>query len=157
MSHSGLAPNVRGTVATVGTFDGVHRGHWDVVERLAQRADETGLASLLVTFEPHPLEVVNPAAAPMLLTPGDEKLEVLAQSGLDYVAVLPFTTTLASYEAEQFVDLVLRERFRMRHLLIGYDHGFGRGRAGDVTVLRSLGESRGFAVEAVPPVVGEGG
>jgi len=157
MSRSGLPPNVRGTVVTVGTFDGVHRGHWDVVERLVQRADETGLASVVVTFEPHPLEILNPSAAPLLLTPGKEKLEVLAQSGLEYVAVLPFTKTLASYEAEQFVDLVLRERFRMRHLLIGYDHGFGRGRAGDVHVLQSLGESRDFTVEVVAPVAGEGG
>jgi riboflavin kinase/FMN adenylyltransferase len=154
---SGLPANVRDTVVTVGTFDGVHRGHWDVLQQLVKRAEQRGLPSVLVTFDPHPLEVVNPGSAPALLTPGREKLEILAQSGLDYVAVVPFTPTLAAYEADQFVDLVLRERFRMRELLIGYDHGFGRGRTGDVGVLRELGAVRGFTVDVVPPVAGEGG
>ncbi|MBV9881004.1 MAG: bifunctional riboflavin kinase/FAD synthetase [Gemmatirosa sp.] len=157
MPASGLPPDVIGTIVTVGTFDGVHLGHQDVVARLTERAAATGLRSVLVTFEPHPLTVVNPAIAPPLLTPGREKLDALAESGLDYVAVLPFTQTLARYEADQFVDIVLCERLRMRELLIGHDHGFGRGRSGDATVLQSLGADRGFRVEIVPPVAGEGG
>ncbi|MEO8909110.1 MAG: riboflavin biosynthesis protein RibF, partial [Gemmatimonadaceae bacterium] len=100
----------------------------------------------------HPLEVVNPAAAPLLLTTHDEKLEVLAETGLDYMAVVPFTTALAAYSAEEFVEMVLRRCFRMRELLIGYDHGFGRQRAGNVSVLRTLGERDGFRVEVVEPV-----
>ncbi|HEX6050735.1 MAG TPA: adenylyltransferase/cytidyltransferase family protein, partial [Gemmatimonadaceae bacterium] len=119
-ADSGLPPNVRATVVTVGTFDGVHRGHRDVLDRLATRAAQLNLRSVLVTFEPHPLEVVNPAAAPLLLTVGEEKREVLAESGIDYLAVLPFTPTLARYGAEQFVTHVLRERFRMEHLLMGH-------------------------------------
>ncbi len=152
--ESGLPPNVEGTVLTVGTFDGVHVGHRLVLERLAARSEATGLPSVLVTFDPHPLEVVNPAAAPHLLTVGDEKLEVLAESTLDYLAILPFTPALAQYDAPTFVDAVLRERFGMRELLIGYDHGFGRGRSGDATVLQELGAARGFGVEVVPPVMG---
>lgn len=152
--ESGLPPDVTGTVLTVGTFDGVHAGHRLVLERLAERAAATGLRSVLVTFEPHPLEIVNPANAPHLLTVGDEKLEVLAESKLDYLAVLPFTPALAQYDAPTFVDAVLRERFGMRELLIGYDHGFGRGRSGDASVLRRLGAERGFGVEVVPPVMG---
>ena len=155
--ESWLPPDVEGTVLTVGTFDGVHRGHQDVLARLAARARERGLRSLLVTFEPHPLEVVNPDAAPPLLTPGREKLAALAESGVDYVAVVPFTRALASYEASQFVDLVLRERLRMRELFIGHDHGFGRGRAGDVRVLQALGAERGFDVDLVEPVSAPGG
>ena len=151
-SESGLPPHVDGTVITVGTFDGVHRGHRDVVERIVQRASQIGVASLLVTFDPHPLEVVNPAAAPLLLTTQEEKLEVLAETGIDYLALVPFTETLASFSAEDFVELVLRRCFRMRELLIGYDHGFGRQRTGDVNVLRSLGDRDGFRVEAVDPV-----
>ncbi len=150
--ESWLPPDVEGTVLTVGTFDGVHRGHQDVLARLAARARQRGLRSLLVTFEPHPLEVVNPDAAPPLLTPGREKIAALAESGVDYVAVVPFTRALASYEASQFVDLVLRERLRMRELFIGHDHGFGRGRAGDVRVLQALGAERGFDVDVVEPV-----
>ena len=154
---SGLPPDVAGTVLTVGTFDGVHAGHRLVLDRLAARAAATGLRSVLVTFEPHPLEVVNPSAAPHLLTMGDEKLEVLAESKLDYLAILPFTPALAQYDAPTFVDAVLRERFGMKELLIGYDHGFGRGRSGDAQVLCELGVARGFGVEVVPPVLGPDG
>jgi riboflavin kinase/FMN adenylyltransferase len=129
-----------------------------VLARVAARARDTGLHSLLVTFDPHPMEVVNPAAAPLLLTVGDERLEVLAESGIDYLAIVPFTETLAGFSAEQFVELVLRQRFRMRELLMGYDHGFGRGRAGDVETMQELGAERGFKVEVVPPVtMGDGG
>lgn len=153
----GLPPEVRGTVCTVGTFDGVHRGHQLVLERLAARARLRGLPAVLVTFDPHPLEVVNPAAAPPLLTIGDEKTEVLAESPLDYVVVLPFTAALARFEAEDFVDRVLLERLGVRELLIGHDHGFGRARTGDASVLRALGDSRGFDVDVVEAVQGTDG
>jgi len=150
--ESGLPPYVSATVITVGTFDGVHRGHRDVVERLVARSRHLEIPSVLVTFEPHPLEIVNPAAAPLLLTTHDEKLEVLAETGIDYLAVVPFTAELAAYSAEDFVELVLRRCFRLRELLIGYDHGFGRQRAGNVAVLRTLGERDGFRVDVVDPV-----
>jgi riboflavin kinase/FMN adenylyltransferase len=153
----GLPPDVRATVCTVGTFDGVHRGHRLVLERLATCARERGLPAVLVTFDPHPLEVVNPAAAPPLLTIGIEKEEVLAESPIDYVVVLPFTPALATYGASDFVDLVLREKLGLQHLLIGYDHGFGRGRSGDASVLQALGAARGFGVDVVPPVHGSDG
>lgn len=150
--ESGLPPTVTQTMVTVGTFDGMHRGHRDVVQRLVERAKSAGMPSLLLTFDPHPLEVVNPAAAPPLLTVREEKIEMLAETGLDYVAVLPFTRRLADYSAEEFVELVLRGRFRMKELLIGYDHGFGRSRAGDVSVLKALGKRDDFAVEVVDAV-----
>jgi riboflavin kinase / FMN adenylyltransferase len=153
---SGLPSDVAGTVVTVGTFDGVHRGHLRLMGELVARAEATGLRSVLVTFHPHPLEVVNPSAAPPLLTVGDEKLEVLAETGIDYVAMLPFTPELQAYPPEDFIAL-LRERFRMRELLIGHDHAFGRGRAGGVDVVRALGRAQGFGVEVVPAVsVGDG-
>ena len=151
-ADSPLPPHVRGTIVTVGTFDGVHRGHLDVLARLVERAREAGLPSLLVTFEPHPLEIVRPASAPLLLTTRHEKLAALAATGLEYVAIVPFTRQFASRSAEQFVDVTLRERFRMAQLLIGHDHGFGRGREGGADTLRELGRSRGFRVDVVPPV-----
>lgn len=151
-AECGLPVPPEGAVITVGTFDGVHRGHHDVLDRLVQRATARGLPSVVITFEPHPLEVVNPAIAPPLLTLHQEKLELLAQSGVSYVAVLPFTPTLAAFEAEYFVDHVLRERFAMAELLVGHDHGFGRGRLGDLTVLRALGVMRGFDVTVLSPV-----
>jgi riboflavin kinase / FMN adenylyltransferase len=148
----GVPPNVTATVATVGTFDGVHLGHRDVLSRLVARARASGLASVLVTFEPHPLEVLNPAAAPQLITTLEEKIALIRATGLDLLAVLPFTTELAQYPAARFVDEILLGRFRMRELLIGHDHGFGRGREGDITLLRQLGADREFAVDVVSPV-----
>ncbi len=155
--ESALPSDVPGTVLTVGSFDGVHRGHLDILARLVHHARARQLASLLVTFDPHPLEVVNPAAAPPLLTVGNEKLEVLAESGIDYVAVLPFTPALQRLTAEEFVDQVLRGRFRMRALLMGHDHGFGRNRSGDVGTMQALGVTRGFEVEVIPAVATPGG
>jgi riboflavin kinase / FMN adenylyltransferase len=152
-----LPPGVTGTAVTVGTFDGVHRGHQDVLARLVARARAARLPSLLVTFEPHPLEVLNPAAAPALLTTRDEKLAALEPTGLDYVAILPFDAALAALPAEEFVDRILLRTFRMRALLIGHDHGFGRGREGDVDTLRGLGAERSFDVEVVAPVQGSDG
>lgn len=153
---SALPSDVLGTAVTVGTFDGVHRGHLDVISRLVERARHKGLSSLAITFDPHPLAVVNPAAAPPLLTSGPEKLEVLAETGLDYLAILDFTPELAALGAEQFVDEVLLSRFRMRDLLVGHDHGFGRERAGNAAVLQQLGAARGFTVEVVEPVASAG-
>jgi riboflavin kinase/FMN adenylyltransferase len=155
--ESGLPPDVRRTAVTVGSFDGVHRGHQDVLRQLVDRARHFGVHSLLVTFDPHPLEVVNPAAAPRLLTVGDEKLEVLAESGVDFVAVLPFTAALAAYSAEHFVDEILLGRFRMHDLLMGHDHRFGHNRSGDVGTMRRLGGERGFEVGVVPAVTVNGG
>lgn len=144
----------RGAVLTVGTFDGVHRGHALVLDRTAQRAREQGLASVAVTFDPHPLDIVNPSAAPPLLTLWDEKIEVLAQTSIDYVAAVTFTPQLAALTAEEFVERILIHSFGMRELLIGYDHGFGRGRGGDVESLRVMGRQWGFPVDVVPPVLG---
>ncbi len=143
-------------VVTVGTFDGVHRGHWAVLEEISRRAAASGGRSVLVTFEPHPLEVVNPEAAPRLLTLEDEKRAVLAQSAVDHVAFLPFTHQLSLYTPLQFVRDLLEKRFAMGELVIGYDHGFGRGRAGDVELLRKIGREDGFAVDVVPAVMMDG-
>ena len=154
---SALPENVGRTAVTVGTFDGVHLGHFDVLHRLAARARAAGMASVLVTFAPHPNEVVRPSAVPMLLTPGMEKFEALATIGIDYCAVLPFTRDLAELTAAEFVRQVLRPRFRMEALMIGHDHGFGRDRAGGREHLMALGRSDGFAVEQVERVsLGDG-
>jgi riboflavin kinase/FMN adenylyltransferase len=141
-----------GSVVTVGSFDGVHRGHLAVLEEICARAAATGRASVLVTFEPHPMEVVNPAAAPLLITTGVERREILAQTGLDYAAILRFDAALRSMPPESFVADILLRRFGMRELVIGEDHGFGRGRSGDVAMLREMGTRAGFTVDVVLPV-----
>jgi riboflavin kinase/FMN adenylyltransferase len=130
----------------------VHLGHQAVLREIDRRARDAGRASVLVTFDPHPLEVVNPDAAPPLLTTGPERLEILAQSPLDYVVILRFDRHLAGLTPEGFVREVLLERCAVRELVIGHDHGFGRGRSGDVDTLRALGSQLGFAVDVVDPV-----
>jgi riboflavin kinase / FMN adenylyltransferase len=146
-----------GAVITVGTFDGVHRGHWEVLRALSAAAAQRAARSVLVTFDPHPLRIVRPDAAPLLLTTPTEKIEILAQSDVERVAVLRFTPALAALPPGEFVERVLIGRLGMRHLVIGYDHGFGRGRSGDVQTLREIGESLGFDVDVVEPVLTDGG
>ncbi len=153
---SPLPSSIRQTVVTVGTFDGVHRGHWRVLQQLRQRASEYGAPSVLLTFHPHPLRVVRPDRAPLLLTTPLEKKEILAESGLDYALFLPFTHSLARYEPRRFVEEILIGRLRMRHLVIGYDHGFGRGRSGDVDTLRRIGADLGFGVTVVDALFRDG-
>jgi riboflavin kinase/FMN adenylyltransferase len=143
------------TILTVGSFDGLHLGHQAVLAEIAGRALRTGRHSMVVTFVPHPLEVVNPPAAPPRLTLDDERRELFAQSPVDAVAFLPFTRTLSQYTPEEFVDLLLR-RFGMKELVIGHDHGFGRGRSGDEHLLQTLGAARGFTVDVVPAVSVDG-
>lgn len=152
-----LPDPAHGAVVTVGTFDGVHRGHIEVLERLDAAAAERDALSVLVTFDPHPLRIVRPAAAPPLLTTPAEKIEILAQTSLDRVVFLHFTPTLAAYEPREFVDEILIGRLDMRHLVIGHDHGFGRGRSGDVDTLRTIASEAGFGIEVVEAVVSDGG
>jgi riboflavin kinase/FMN adenylyltransferase len=140
---------VEGTVVTVGTFDGVHLGHRAILEEIERRARAAGLHSVLLTFDRHPLTVLRPDEAPGLLTMPNEKKEILAQFRLDYVAFVSFTRAFSRYTPEEFVEEVLVRRLRARELVIGHDHGFGRGRAGDEDVLRRLGARHGFAVDVV--------
>jgi riboflavin kinase/FMN adenylyltransferase len=136
----------------VGSFDGVHLGHQAVLQEIGRRARAAGRAAVLVTFDPHPLEVVNPGTAPPLLTTGAERLEILVQSPLDYVLLLRFDRYLAGLTPDGFVREVLIQRCAVRELVIGHDHGFGRGRSGDVETLRRMGAVEGFQVDVVQPV-----
>ncbi len=140
----------QGSVVTVGTFDGVHLGHRDILRCVRERAAAAHLLPVVVTFRPHPLAVVNPSAAPMLLTPDDEQLEALTLDGPIEVVVLPFTQDLAHYTAADFVRELLLGRHHMHELVIGHDHGLGRGRQGDAAALEKLGAELGFTVEIVP-------
>src|SRR5215218_1279099 len=147
----------RPAVVTVGTFDGVHRGHWEVLREIGDRARRIGGRSILVTFHPHPLRIVRPEAAPPLLTTPAEKREILAESGLEYVVFIPFTPVLQQYRARRFVEEILLGRMHMDELVIGYDHGFGKGREGTVETLRAIGHELGFGVDVVEAFQVDGG
>jgi riboflavin kinase/FMN adenylyltransferase len=148
----GLPDDGRGTVITVGTFDGIHRGHWAVLQEIRRRALESGRRSVLVTFHPHPLQIVRPDQAPLLLTTPAEKKEILAETGLDYAVFLSFNHILAAYSPRRFVEEILLGRLLVQELVIGYDHGFGQGRSGDVDTLRTIGTELGFVVDVVSPI-----
>ena len=122
----GLPRDGRKTVVTIGTFDGVHLGHWEVLSEIRRRAEAVGGRSVLVTFHPHPLRIVRPEWAPPMLTTPLEKKEILAESGLDYAVFLAFTPMLASYTPRRFVEEILVERVNVDELVVGYDHHFGK-------------------------------
>ena len=142
---------MRPAVVTLGTFDGVHRGHQAVLAEVTRRARAEELASVLVTFEPHPLAVVNPAAAPKLLTLAEEKRVLVTAAGVEQFVLLPFTPALAQLEPAAFVRRLCDE-YAMRELVMGYDHGFGRGRTGDIDVVQRLARDQNFRVAVVDAV-----
>lgn len=147
-----LRDHHRGCVATIGNFDGVHLGHQAVLRALRERAAQFGLPSLLITFEPQPLEYFRPSEAPARLTRPREKLELLAALGIDRVLLLRFDQDLAMMQAEDFIRALLVEGLGVRHLYVGDDFRFGRGRTGDFGLLQAQGEQHGFGVENLPTV-----
>ncbi len=142
------------SLVTVGTFDGVHLGHQAILRYLVRRARANGGSSVVVTFDPHPREVVRGEPVP-LLTTIEERAELLEALGLDRFIVIPFTPAFARLSAEDFVERILVGRIGLKEIVIGYDHGFGRGRGGDAALLEALGEKLGFAVDVIPPQVVE--
>ena len=152
----GLPRDGRKAVVTTGMFDGVHRGHREVLSEIRRRAEGVGGRSVLVTFHPHPLTIVRPELAPPMLTTPVEKKEILAESGLDYAVFLAFTPMLAAYTPRRFVEEILVERVNVGELVVGYDHRFGKGREGDADMLKELGAELGFAVDVVGPVTSQG-
>jgi riboflavin kinase/FMN adenylyltransferase len=108
---------------------------------------------VLVTFHPHPLKIVRPDDAPFLLTTPTEKKEILAETGLDYAVFLSFNHILAAYSPRRFVEEILLGRLGVEELVIGYDHGFGRGRSGDADTLRTIGQDLGIDVDVVLPIL----
>lgn len=142
------------TAVTIGVFDGVHIGHRNVVGQLLEvKRKEEIEASILLTFDRHPLSVVHPEAMPPLLTTLDEKLFLLESTGVDYVCVMRFSRETASIDYRSFVRDALIERLGMRHLVVGYDFHLGSGRTGSQELLQKEGLVSGFGVTIVPPVV----
>jgi riboflavin kinase/FMN adenylyltransferase len=137
----------RGCVATIGNFDGVHLGHQAVFRHLREEAVRLGLPSTVVTFEPQPQEYFAPQAAPARLTRMREKLRALQDARIDRVVLLEFGPRLAEMSAEAFVQHLLLDGLGVRYLLVGDDFRFGKGRKGDIALLRRAGEEHGFEVD----------
>jgi riboflavin kinase / FMN adenylyltransferase len=137
----------RGSVATIGNFDGVHLGHRAVFQRLLQRGRALGLPATVITFEPQPMEYFQPDAAPPRLTRLREKLAPIRADGIQRVMLLEFGPKLAAMPADVFIDELLVRGLGVRFLLVGDDFRFGRNRGGDYALLRTVGAKRGFEVE----------
>jgi len=141
---------------TIGNFDGVHRGHRAMLQRLVEKTGELQLPCSVLTFEPHPREFFAPAAAPARLTRLREKLELLAEAGIQRTHVLRFGAQLAALAADRFVEEVLVRGLGVRWLLVGRDFRYGAKRAGDFAALQSAATGSGFEVEAMGDVVEAG-
>ena len=139
-------------VLALGNFDGLHRGHMKIIDRVRRRAGERGGTPAAMTFEPHPPRVLRPDKAPPLLMTREQKIEALARSGMDGVAVIRFTRELSEWDPEAFVRTVLVEWLRVAEVWVGANFLFGHNRAGTFTVLRSLGARYGFRAEKIDPV-----
>jgi len=137
---------------TIGNFDGVHKGHQAILDRLCRAAAARSLVACVLTFEPHPREFFAPQSAPTRLTSLREKLELLGAKGIGRAHVQRFASSFAAMTAEAFVEQVLCRVLAARWILIGDDFRFGTRRAGDVALLRTLGERFGFEVETIPTI-----
>jgi len=140
----------------IGNFDGVHRGHQAILDTAVQLARAAGGQSGLVTFDPHPVEVLAPSKAPARLTTLERRLQLVEERGIDLVLLVPFDEQTASMEAEAFVQDVLLKTLNMHHVLVGPDCHFGRNRTGDKALLERMGEQAEFEVDGVPPTIHEG-
>jgi riboflavin kinase / FMN adenylyltransferase len=149
---SEIKEKLRHPVVTIGNFDGVHLGHREIFRRVRGLARERDGVSVVVTFVPHPLQVISPDTGVKLITSPLEKRSLIEASGIDCLLEIPFDLAFASISAVRFVEEILVGVIGMERLVIGYDYAFGRGREGDVTLLRQLGEHFCFEVELLQPI-----
>lgn len=139
-------------VLALGNFDGLHRGHMKIIDRVRRRAGERGGTPAAMTFDPHPPRVLRPDKAPPLLMTKEQKIEALSRSGMQGIAVVRFTRELSQWDPETFVRVVLVEWLHVVEVWVGANFLFGHDRAGNYSVLRSLGARHGFRAEKIDPV-----
>ncbi len=144
------------TALAIGNFDGVHRGHGALLSRLVEAARQAALPPTILTFEPHPREFFAPDSAPARLSTLREKLELLADAGVEQAMVCRFNAGFAALSADQFIEQVLVRGLLLRHLIVGDDFRFGKGRIGNFALLQAAGARHGFTVEAMGSVTVDG-
>jgi riboflavin kinase/FMN adenylyltransferase len=147
-----LTEPLRNPVLTIGNFDGVHMGHLALFDKVMERAEAIHGQSVVMTFDPHPIKVMKPGNGPPLITPIEQKLELISNTGIDVIICLAFTPEFASMSAEDFVQNILVNRLGVREIVVGYDYTFGHKRQGDVSLLRKMGDKLGFEVHVTGPI-----
>jgi len=145
--------DTRPVIATLGTFDGIHRGHREIFRRVREQSLADDSRAVLITFHPHPRVLVSPENVPMHLTTIEEKEKFVPDFFHGKVLVLDFNQELMNTPAEQFVRDILVDKVGIKKLIVGYDHALGKNRSGDITALQKMGAELGFEVEVVPPVL----
>ena len=144
------------TVITIGSFDGVHMGHKKIIERLSLISKENNLESAILSFSPHPREVLNPNSKLEYLTTVKEKCEILDKTKLQNLILIPFTKEFGNIEAENYVKTILVDALNAKYIIIGYDHKFGKNGTADINDLRKYGKKYGFEVEEINALELEG-
>ena len=144
------------TVVTIGNFDGVHRGHQQVLSQLIRTARLNHARAVVITFDPHPAQVHRPESAPELIMGLEDKLVALGEVGLDAVLVMKYSLELASLTPEEFVFSIIVDTLKASHVVIGHDTRFGRGNSGDLDTMKDLGEKLGFEVQVISEFGAEG-
>ena len=145
-------PKINNPIVTIGTFDGVHQGHRQIINRLNKIKQEKGGETFIFTFDPHPRQVLFPHQTDLkLLTLTSEKLNLLEQAGIDHVLVYPFTKEFSQQSAHSYIKDILVDAIGVKQLIIGYDHHFGNNREGNINTLKKYAPEYGFAVEEIPP------
>lgn len=151
-----LPPDFGPSVVTLGNFDGVHMGHRELFRYLVRTARQFNYSSVVYTFDPHPLKLIAPERAPLLLNTAEEKQRLIAASHVDILIEEPFNASFAAMSPEAFVDDILISKLNAKELVVGYDYAFGKNRCGDTGFLKKIGESRGFHVNVLQPVGADG-
>ena len=147
-----LEKPLKNPVLTIGNFDGVHKGHRALFDKVKKRASIINGQSAVMTFEPHPIRVMKPGNGPPLITPTDQKLELIDDAGIDVIFCIPFTKQFAMISAHDFVQDILVNKIGIKEIVVGYDYTFGQGRKGNIKFLKNMGNYIGFAVHMVKPV-----
>jgi riboflavin kinase/FMN adenylyltransferase len=149
--HTDLLPVFRKAVITIGTFDGVHTGHAQILRQLRREADRIDGETVIVTFYPHPRKIVRGGTEEIrMINTLSEKIELLAWQQVDHLVIVPFTEAFSQLTAEQYIKDFLLEKFRPHTVIIGYDHRFGKGRLGDYHLLEQFSQSEGFELQEIP-------
>lgn len=144
-------PGFRKGVVTIGTFDGVHLGHQQIISQLKEEALHIGGETVIITFHPHPRKVVSSSSTVQLLNTIEEKIWLLEKAGIDHLVIVPFTEAFSQLSADEYIQHFLMDRFQPHTVIIGYDHRFGQGRKGDYKLLEQYSESLGFKLKEISP------
>ncbi|WP_291319133.1 bifunctional riboflavin kinase/FAD synthetase [Desulfonatronospira sp.] len=148
-----LTDKIEGSALTIGNFDGVHVGHQQLIQQVKKRAKRMGLSSIVVTFDPHPLRVLVGTKTPPFITLTQHKLELIQETGVDFILCMTFNKAIASMEPEDFVYQLLVQKLKLRELIVGYDYVFGKNRRGNFHLLQQLGQKYDFSVDQFMPVM----